>query len=114
MNWTEDKPTKEGWYWFRMDNEEKRIVIVYVITPDRMVAIGDDMKVTQHFRRVPGMGQLSLLRLKNGSHSGDVSTYTKGSNSMQRAEAFRCLTALPVNRAVLPTDTRRLQEHPPE
>ena len=42
MNWTHDKPTKEGWYWFRIDNEEKRIVIVYVITPDRMVAIGTE------------------------------------------------------------------------
>ena len=42
MNWTQDKPTKEGWYWFRMENEEKRVVIVYVITPDRMVAIGTE------------------------------------------------------------------------
>ena len=40
MNWTQDKPTQEGWYWFRMDNEEKRIVIVYVISADRMVAVG--------------------------------------------------------------------------
>ena len=42
MNWTQDKPTKEGWYWFRMDNEEQRTVIVYVISADRMVAIGDE------------------------------------------------------------------------
>jgi hypothetical protein len=42
MNWTLDTPTKEGWYWFRMDNEEKRMVIVYVISADRMVAVGSD------------------------------------------------------------------------
>jgi hypothetical protein len=42
MNWTLDKPTKEGWYWFRMDTGEKRMVIVYVISADRMVAVGDE------------------------------------------------------------------------
>lgn len=42
MNWTRDKPTKEGWYWFRMENEEKRVVIVYVISQDRMVAVGSE------------------------------------------------------------------------
>ncbi len=42
MNWTQDKPAQEGWYWFRMDTGEKRTVIVYVISPDRMVAIGTE------------------------------------------------------------------------
>ena len=42
MNWTTEYPVKEGWYWFRMDNEEKRTVIVYVISADRMVAIGTE------------------------------------------------------------------------
>ena len=42
MNWTQDKPTQEGWYWFRMDNEEKRTVIVYVIDAERMVAAGSE------------------------------------------------------------------------
>ena len=42
MNWTLDAPTREGWYWFRMDNEEKRTVIVYVISADRMVAVGSE------------------------------------------------------------------------
>ncbi len=42
MNWTQDKPTQEGWYWFRMDTGDKRTVIVYVLSPDRMVAIGDE------------------------------------------------------------------------
>jgi hypothetical protein len=42
MNWTLDTPTKEGWYWFRMANEEKRTVIVYVISADRMVAVGSE------------------------------------------------------------------------
>ena len=42
INWTTDKPTQEGWYWFRIDNEGKRTVIVYVISTDRMVAIGTE------------------------------------------------------------------------
>jgi hypothetical protein len=42
MNWTTEHPVKEGWYWFRMDNEENRTVIVYVISADRMVAVGSD------------------------------------------------------------------------
>ena len=42
MNWTTEYPITEGWYWFRMDNEEKLTVIVYVITADRMVAIGTE------------------------------------------------------------------------
>lgn len=40
MNWTMDSPTQEGWYWLRLDNEAKQIVIVYVIDADRMVGIG--------------------------------------------------------------------------
>lgn len=42
MNWTQGSPSQEGWYWFRMDNEEKRTVIVYVISADRMVAVGSE------------------------------------------------------------------------
>ncbi len=42
ITWTTDKPTREGWYWFRIDNEGKRTVIVYVISADRMVAIGTE------------------------------------------------------------------------
>lgn len=42
MNWTTDHPTKEGWYWFQMENKEKRTVIVYVISADRMVAVGSE------------------------------------------------------------------------
>lgn len=42
MPWTPQHPTQEGWYWFRMDSEEKRMVIVYVISADRMVAVGSD------------------------------------------------------------------------
>jgi hypothetical protein len=42
MNWTQDKPTKDGWYWLRLDNEDNRTVMVYVISADRMVAIGHE------------------------------------------------------------------------
>ena len=42
MNWTTDAPTQEGWYWFRTDSEEKHTVIVYVISAERMVAIGTE------------------------------------------------------------------------
>ncbi len=42
MIWTTEYPVKERWYWFQMDNEEKRMVIVYVISADRMVAIGHE------------------------------------------------------------------------
>jgi hypothetical protein len=42
MNWTTDTPTLEGWYWFRMDTGDKRTVMVYVISADRMVAVGDE------------------------------------------------------------------------
>ena len=42
MNWTQDKPTQEGWYWFHMDTGDRRTVIVYVISADRMVAIGTE------------------------------------------------------------------------
>ena len=41
-DWGTEPPTKAGWYWFRMDNEENRTVIVYVISADRMVAIGTE------------------------------------------------------------------------
>ncbi len=42
MSWTQDKPSKEGWYWFRMDTVDKRMVIVYVISADRMIAVGSE------------------------------------------------------------------------
>jgi hypothetical protein len=42
MNWTTDAPTQEGWYWFRMDTGDKRTVMVYVVSPDRMLAVGDE------------------------------------------------------------------------
>ena len=42
MNWTTDPPTEEGWYWFHMDTGDQRPVIVYVISADRMVAIGTE------------------------------------------------------------------------
>ena len=42
MNWTTDHPTKEGWYWLQLDNEEKQIVIVYVLSAERMVSVGTE------------------------------------------------------------------------
>ena len=42
MNWTADSPIREGWYWLRLDNETKQVVIVYVIDADRMVGIGTE------------------------------------------------------------------------
>ena len=42
MNWTTDSPIREGWYWLRLDNETKQVVIVYVIDADRMVGIGTE------------------------------------------------------------------------
>lgn len=44
MNWTTEYPITEGWYWFRIDNEEKRTVIVYVIDAQRMVAVGTEQE----------------------------------------------------------------------
>jgi hypothetical protein len=42
MNWTTDHPTQEGWYWLHLDNEKKQIVIVYVLSADRMVSVGTE------------------------------------------------------------------------
>jgi hypothetical protein len=42
MNWTTDHPSKEGWYWLHLDNEEKQIVIVYVLSAERMVSVGTE------------------------------------------------------------------------
>jgi hypothetical protein len=42
MTWTTDPPTQEGWYWFHMDTGDKRTVMVYVVSPDRMLAVGDE------------------------------------------------------------------------
>ena len=42
MNWTTECPKKEGWYWLHLDNEEKQIVIVYVLSAERMVSVGTE------------------------------------------------------------------------
>jgi hypothetical protein len=42
VNWTTDHPTHEGWYWLWIDNGGKGTVIVYVISADRMVSMGQE------------------------------------------------------------------------
>ncbi len=31
MNWTNKKPIKEGWYWYKLDRQDKDPAIVYVL-----------------------------------------------------------------------------------
>ena len=58
MNWTQDKPTQEGWYWFRADTEDNRTVIVYVISGERMIAIGDEREGKPAFQKGSWFGPL--------------------------------------------------------
>jgi len=30
MDWTVEKPTKSGWYWYRADKQDPQAVIVYI------------------------------------------------------------------------------------
>jgi hypothetical protein len=64
MNWTQNKPTQEGWYWFRMDNEEKRTVIVYVISADRMVAVGSEREGNPALQKGSWLGPLEPPRFE--------------------------------------------------
>jgi len=75
MKWTTEYPVKEGWYWFRMDNEEKRTVIVYVISA-RIAwwPLGVKAKAIQHCRRARGLDRYNRLRLKSANHSRDIGT----------------------------------------
>ncbi len=45
MNWTREAPSKEGWYWLRLDKEETHRFIVYVIDAERMVAAGSETEL---------------------------------------------------------------------
>jgi hypothetical protein len=58
MNWTTEHPTKEGWYWLHLDNEEKQILIVYVIDMERMVAVGTEIESKPSLQKGTWFGPL--------------------------------------------------------
>ena len=58
MNWTQDKPSQEGWFWFRADTKDNRTVIVYVISDERMIAIGDEREGNPAFQKGSWFGPL--------------------------------------------------------
>ena len=67
MNWAIDSPTREGWYWLRLDNEAKQIVIVYVIDADRMVGIGTETEGKPSLQTGAWYGPLEPPPLKSAA-----------------------------------------------
>ncbi len=72
MNWTQDMPTQESWNWFRIDNEQKRTVIVYVISTDRMMAMATSVRSIQPLKRKPGLDPSSRRHSRNASRSREM------------------------------------------
>jgi hypothetical protein len=58
MRWTNESPTEEGWYWFQMGNVDKRMVIVYVISENHMVAVGTEQEGNPSFQKGSWFGPL--------------------------------------------------------
>jgi hypothetical protein len=58
MNWTTEHPTKEGWYCLHLDNQEKQILIVYVIDAERMVATGSETEGNPSLQKGAWFGPL--------------------------------------------------------